>query len=263
LALHKRLWNEPLVSQGEQGIRVRVPVYLRIQHEIRRGILAGTYVAGDRIPSENELAEHFRTTRATVARALQELVFDGTIVRRVGAGSYVAPKAAHVPLESSLLKSFEEQAAETGESVDYRLVHFSQVRLPETTAARLSLTPLAKGYRLGRLRLIKGVPLSFEDRFLPAEIGSRIARTHLASRSIHDILQVDLGLAIVRIEASVRAGAATARIAELLELPKGRPLLIRDHVLIGLNDRPILAGTAFYTEQFKLDYVVHQAGRNP
>jgi GntR family transcriptional regulator len=258
--LNKRPGPESLLPPDEAGIAVRVPVYLRIQHDIRRGILSGAYGTGDRIPSENELAQRFQTTRATVARALQELVFDGTIVRRAGAGSYVAPRAAHVPLESSRLKSFEEQAAETGETVDYRLIGFSPVRLPAAAAARLQLAPHSKGFRLERLRLIKGVPLSFEDRFLPAEIGARIRVADLANRWIHEILQVDLGLTIARIEASVRAGTATARIADLLELPKGRPLLIRDHVLVGLDDRPILVGASFYTEQFKLDYVVHQAG---
>jgi GntR family transcriptional regulator len=257
--LQKRPALEPLVAMDEMGIAVRVPVYLRIQHDIRRGILAGNYAAGDRIPSENELAQRFRTTRATVARALQELVFDGTIVRRAGAGSYVAPAAAHVPLDSSRLKSFEDQAAEWGETVDYRLVSFAPVRLPAAVAIRLRQDPQAKGYRLERLRLIKGVPLSFEDRFLPAEIGARISDADLADRSIHEILQADLGLTIDRIDASVRAGTATARVAALLELPKGRPLLIRDHVLVGPDGRPILAGASFYTEQFKLDYVVHQA----
>lgn len=258
--MHKRSQPESFVFQDGVGIPVRIPVYIKIQHDIRRGIIAGAYVAGDRIPSENALAERFCTTRATVARALQELVFDGTIVRRAGAGSYVAPSVTHVPLESSRLKSFEEQAAGAGEIVDYHLIDFLPVRLPAATAARLHIAAHAQGFRLKRVRLIKGVPLSFEDRFLPVDIGTRIRAEDLANRSIHEILQVDLGLTITRIEASVRAGTATARISELLKLPKGRPLLIRDHVLVGRDDRPILVGASFYTEQFKFDYVVHQTG---
>lgn len=237
---------------------VRIPVYIQIQHEIRRGILAGSYAAGDRIPSENELAQRFQTTRATVARALQELVFDGTIVRRAGAGSYVAQKAIQLPLNSSRLKFFEEQAVGAGETVDFRLIDFSLIRLPPQAAARLQLADQAKGFRLRRVRLIKDVPLSFEERFLPEAIGQRIRGEDLAYRTIQEILQVDLGLEIARIEASVRAGIVTAWTAKLLELPKGRPVLIRDHLLVGRDDRPILVGAAFYTEQFKFDYVVRQ-----
>ncbi|HWK46944.1 MAG TPA: GntR family transcriptional regulator [Stellaceae bacterium] len=255
--MHHRSRPTVFARQDETDIPVRVPVYARIQHEIRRGILSGAYASGDRIPSETELAQHFQTTRATVARALQELVFDGTIVRRVGAGSFVAPGAAAVSLESKRLRSFEEQAAETGETVDYRVVDFSPVPILQAAAARLRVAPGSKAYRLERLRSIRGVPLSFETRLIPEEIGARIAVADLASRSIHHILQVGLGLTIARIEASVRAGTATPRVARLLELQKGRPLLIRDHVLVGSDDRPILSGASFYTEQFRLDYVVH------
>lgn len=255
------LQNRPrpgsFIKQEETGISIRIPVYIQIQHEIRRGIQGGDYAAGDRIPSENELAERFETTRATVARALQELVFDGTIVRRAGAGSFVAPGAAAVSLESGRLKSFEEQVAESGETVDYRLVDFSIGPAPTAAASRLRIDPQSKVYRLERLRLIKGVPLSFETRLIPAAIGARIPVKDLSDRSIHHILEVGLGIAIARIEVSVRAGTASLHIAQHLELRKGRPLLIRDNVLVGVDGQPILLGTSFYTEQFKLDYVVH------
>ena len=250
------------VRQEETGIPVRIPVYVQIQHEVRRGILSGAYAAGDRIPSENELAERFGTTRATVARALQELVFDGTIVRRAGAGSFVAPGAAAVPLDSGRLRSFEEQAAETGETVAYRLVDFSPMRIPAAVAARLKIDPQSKAHRLERLRLIRDVPLSLETRIIPEDIAARIPAADLAHRSIHHILEAGLGIPIARIEASVRAGTASPRVAQLLELRKGRPLLIRDHVLVGADGRPILLGTSFYTEQFKLDYVVHRTDRD-
>ena len=159
--------SQLFVRPSETDIPVRVPVYARIQHEVRQGILSGAYAPGDRIPSETELAERFETTRATVARALQELVFDGSIVRRSGAGSFVAPNAASVPLDSRRLRSFEEQAAESGEKVEYRLIDFSLASLPEATATRLGITGVSKGYHLERLRLIKGVPLSLETRVIP------------------------------------------------------------------------------------------------
>jgi GntR family transcriptional regulator len=230
-----------------------------IQHEIRDGILSGTYGAGDRIPSETELARQFKTTRATVARALQELVFDGTIIRRAGAGSFVASGAGAVLLDAKRLRSFEEQAAETGETVEYRLVSFSLVSMPPASAGPLRAEPGSKAYHLERTRLVKGVPLSLESRFVPQAIGARITAGDLERRSMHHILEAGLGHKIVRIEVSVRAGTATSRIARLLEIRKGRPLLIRDHLLVDRQDRPIVHGASFYTEQFRLDYIVHDS----
>lgn len=245
------------------GADVRVPVYARIQQQIRQGIASGLYAPGDRIPSEPELAAGFDTTRATVARALQELVFDGTITRRAGSGSFVAPRSPSVTLDSRRLRSFEEQAAESGETVSYRVVTFRQEAAPPVAAAGLGVQPASPVYHLERVRLIKGVPLSLESRFIPLEIGRRFAEQDLARRSIHHILEAVLGLRIVQIRASVLPGIATARVGGLLGVGRGRPLLIRDHVLIGPDERPILAGRSLYTEQFRLQYVVREGEGGP
>ena len=71
------------------------PLYLQIQQFLRLAIEQGRFRAGDKLPSEPELAERFGTTRATVARALQQLVFEGLIARRAGSGTItvVMPKA--------------------------------------------------------------------------------------------------------------------------------------------------------------------------
>ncbi len=235
-----------------------MPVYARIQQQIRDGIASGSYRPGDRIPSEPELAAQFGTTRATVARALQELVFDGSIIRRAGSGSFVAPRTPAVALDSRRLRSFEEQAAETGETVSYRLITFRQAAAPPDAAAKLGLDPAAQLYHLERVRLIQGVPLSLESRFIPLPIGARFAAEDLARQSIHHILAATLGLRIIRIQASVLAGTATTRVGALLEIVRGRPLLIRDHVLTGPDERPIVVGRSFYTERFRLQYVVHE-----
>jgi GntR family transcriptional regulator len=237
---------------------IRVPVYARIQQDIRDGVTSGVYAPGGRIPSEPELAKRFGTTRATVAHALQELVFDGTIVRRAGSGSFVAQRAPSVALDARRLRSFEEQAAETGETVSYRMVSFRQETATPDAAAGLGVGPASSIYHLERVRLINGVPLSLESRMIPVEIGGRLAADDLACRSIHDILEKGLGLRIIRIQASVLPGIATARVGRLLEIARGRPLLIRDHVLIGLEGRPLIVGRSLYTEHFRIQYVVHE-----
>ncbi len=63
------------------------PIYLQIQEEIRGRIASGALGVGDRVPSDTELAEAFKTTRATVRQALSRIVFEGLRVRQVGRGS--------------------------------------------------------------------------------------------------------------------------------------------------------------------------------
>ncbi len=58
--------------------------------QLRRGIIAGTWTAGEKLPTEQELARETGLSLTTVRRAFDELVAERIVVRRQGAGSFVA-----------------------------------------------------------------------------------------------------------------------------------------------------------------------------
>ncbi len=62
----------------------------QIFDHIHRSIREGRFREGQRIPSETQLGKQFNASRATVAKALRELEHLGLLVRRRGAGSFVA-----------------------------------------------------------------------------------------------------------------------------------------------------------------------------
>ncbi|NGP46146.1 GntR family transcriptional regulator [Bacillaceae bacterium SIJ1] len=63
---------------------------MKIYNSILSQIQLGFYQAGDRVPSEIELAEAFNVSRITTKRALDMLAQQQVIVRKRGKGSYVA-----------------------------------------------------------------------------------------------------------------------------------------------------------------------------
>lgn len=76
----------------------------RLYHQVKSYILDGisqaSWVAGERVPSENELVDLCHVSRMTARRALQELLVEGTLIRIKGKGSYVAEEKQ----QSSLLQ---------------------------------------------------------------------------------------------------------------------------------------------------------------
>lgn len=60
--------------------------------ELRRGILAGTWAAGAKLPTEAQLAAETGLSLTTVRRAFDDLVQAEVVVRRQGAGSFVAER---------------------------------------------------------------------------------------------------------------------------------------------------------------------------
>ncbi|MEM1212527.1 MAG: GntR family transcriptional regulator [Planctomycetota bacterium] len=66
------------------------PKYVQIAESLARAIQTGRLNPGDRLASDDELAEEFNASRNTVVRALGQLRDNGLIERIQGAGTYVA-----------------------------------------------------------------------------------------------------------------------------------------------------------------------------
>ncbi|HEX2450927.1 MAG TPA: GntR family transcriptional regulator, partial [Gemmatimonadales bacterium] len=80
-----------------------VPVWRQLVEALRRRIAAGELAAGTRLPSTRMLARDLELSRNTVATAFEQLLADGWLDGRRGAGTFVAhrpPPAAPPPMPS-------------------------------------------------------------------------------------------------------------------------------------------------------------------
>lgn len=68
--------------------------HARIHEDLARAIASGEYTAGQRLPTEVELARRYDASRPTVAHAMHRLVTEGLVERRAGAGTFVRQTAA-------------------------------------------------------------------------------------------------------------------------------------------------------------------------
>lgn len=67
----------------------RVNVGEQVYQQLKELLINGEWAPGDRIPSENELADKFGVSRITVRQALQKLNALGLLETRLGEGSFV------------------------------------------------------------------------------------------------------------------------------------------------------------------------------
>jgi GntR family transcriptional regulator/MocR family aminotransferase len=70
------------------------PAHVRISERIRAAIASGAFARNARLPSSRTLARDLGVARNTVDEALSQLVAEGLIVRRRGAGSFISDEAA-------------------------------------------------------------------------------------------------------------------------------------------------------------------------
>ena len=66
-----------------------MPIYLQILNFVKRGIVAGTIVDGDELPSRRVLSARLGINPNTVQKAFKALEDEGLILSRSGAKSYV------------------------------------------------------------------------------------------------------------------------------------------------------------------------------
>ncbi len=86
------------MKENPAGESAPWPLYLQVKNLISRRIQSGRWSPESRIPSENELVASLGISRMTVNRALRELTAEGLLVRRRGAGTFVAPRESQFAL---------------------------------------------------------------------------------------------------------------------------------------------------------------------
>ena len=82
-----------LVAAATQAL----PLHVRLQRALRQLILDGTLAVGKPLPATRALATSLGVSRDTVESAYGQLHLEGFIERHVGRGSFVSPRAEHLP----------------------------------------------------------------------------------------------------------------------------------------------------------------------
>ena len=149
------------VARGIGGLDAgaRGPLYSRVQAAIRAAMDGGSLRAAESIPPERELAAGLGVSRITVRKAIDGLVDEGLLIRRQGAGTFVAGR---VEKQFSKLTSFSEDMAARGRVVRSEwLVKAEGVVTPDESLT-LGLSPGTRVYRFGRIRYADELGMAIE-----------------------------------------------------------------------------------------------------
>ncbi|MBW4438581.1 MAG: GntR family transcriptional regulator [Pleurocapsa minor GSE-CHR-MK-17-07R] len=200
------------------------PLYEQIKEYILRQIQSGTYVHGERIPSERSLSETLNVNRLTVKKALDELVQAGHLSVQIGKGTYVSQPKFDLQLET--LTSFTEEMTRRGQRPSSRVLSAGVLPVTLADARKLSIPPGEPVVMLVRLRLADDVPMAIERLQFVASHCPGILDGHDFSReSLYEVLLHEYGVQLIRAEQSIEARRATSEESRLLEIMPNDPIL--------------------------------------
>jgi GntR family transcriptional regulator len=198
-----------------------VPAYQRILESIRKRIEAGDLRPGDAVASERELAKIHRVSLMTARHALATLERDHVVERRRGIGTFVTARKIHF----NRLMSFTEQMTSRSLKASSKILSAKIVGNEPEAAARLSLPPLSKVFRLERLRFVSNEPTALETCYFDADQFGELVSAPLQRESLFAYLERKFGVELRYSDDEVDATAADPRIAKLLGVPKREPVL--------------------------------------
>jgi DNA-binding GntR family transcriptional regulator len=209
-----------------------VQVLRRIEADIRTGRL----LPGSRLAPERELGARLGVARNTLRRALSALGSKGLIQARGRGGWVVVGPGVTERIEGP--PSLTEWAARHGYMVTSDvLVARARAATPDE-ASDLRVVTTSKVFELERVRFIEGVPISLDHSVLHPRLIPSVAGVDFASRSLYGTIRERAGLIPSRAEVVVRAVPANERVASLLTVPTGDPLLELDEMTFDQYDEP-------------------------
>ena len=196
--------------------------YRQVQNFLKLQIQKGYYDVGDYLPSENELCSTFSITRTTARKALDELSKEGFIDRQHGKGSIVRERRKSLGLLN--VKGFSEAVGKDVSTIFLELpkpdfwnpgIHFS---ISEAEIKEPCI-------HFARLRCVGEVPVMIEYNWLAGNNLEGFTTITFTEGSFFKTLSQRYHIEITGSEHELRAENANKKIAVVLKLPLGSPIL--------------------------------------
>ena len=93
--------------------------------------------------------------------------------------------------------------------------------------------------QIRRIRLSDGEPLSFDETYLPENLGRRVMADDLATEPIFALLEERYDTPLIEAEYELEATAAEPAIAMALKIPAGSPIFLIERTSYTLGHRPV------------------------
>jgi len=229
-----------------------IPLYVQLEQIIKSKILTGGFTPGEKIPTETELCETYQVSKVTVRQAILNLVNQGLLIRKQGRGTFTREdggKTASTFRFSGNIDNFINDGLKMNEVVPLDIT-----RKPASSkvAALLSIEEGAEVVEIRRTRNYSNTPVSYIKNYLPLELGKRIKKEDLITKSMLQILRDKLKIRVTNGIQYIEAIVADYDVATALSINIFSPVLYSELIMFGADKRPVeFAQHFFRPDQFR------------
>ena len=232
-------WND-LPNLEEEDSR---PLYIQCAEVLKHHILSRSIALGVLLPSEPELMQRYGLSRTTVRQAIQRLEDSGFVKKAQGKGTFVTANQRRNRLNA--FRSMEPGLAELGLEVTNVMIEQSDAACPEW-AVNLGFPNQDRVRIFKRLKIVEEQPLALEIRVVPIEVSEALTEEDLIKRPFYDVLSTNIKTKIQHVTYSITSGVASEKLAKMLGVEPGAPIVIRMGLYFTLSGQPVMASKIFF-----------------
>lgn len=227
------------MSLSDFSSTVGVPLYVRIRESLREMITSGELERGQKLPSEDILAEQYGVSRMTVRHGISELIEDGLLYRRHGVGTFVT--LPHVDRDHSRLTNFFENSIDKGIHADVSILGIEIIPGTSKQTGALSISEGDLIIHIKTLRYVDEIPVTLHDAYIPQKLFPGLLTDETPTLDIQHLWTAyeNHGYRVRSAVQKLEARLAGPELAELMNIEVGDPILYKERTVFAEDGTPV------------------------
>lgn len=210
------------------------PLYSQLKHLIMQKIDSGEYSEESRIPSEQELCEHYDISRPTVRQAISELTNNGYLYKVKGKGTFVTRSKIKIDIKN--FNGFTDSILDSQDPGQHNIVSLSSVRQDQNAIVSNAFVnqnyPLDYEYaEIKYITMDKNSALSFNVSYIPLGLFPDIIEDIKAKKPSYDIMRGKYPLLPFRTKSTLEVVYTDQSEAQYLHVQAGHPVIKIENIL--------------------------------
>lgn len=212
-----------------------VPLYSQLKNLIIKKIESGEYQEETKIPSEQELCEHFDISRPTVRQAITELTSNGYLYKEKGKGTFVARSKSKIDIKN--YSGFTDSILDSQEPGQRNIVASNAVSTENNKSlsdvfSSIGSQGLQHGFAEVKYILKqKDDVISYNTSYIPLSLFPGIIDDIKVKKPSYDILRGKYPLLPVKTKSSLEIVYTSQEDAQFMQVQAGNPMVRIDNVL--------------------------------
>jgi GntR family transcriptional regulator len=221
------------------------PLYHQLKEILRGQVRSGQLHAGEQLPGEHALCEHYGVSRTVVRQALADLDLENVIERRKGRGTFVS----HHRFAQGLVQhlgGLHDDIKAMGRTLRSQVRRFT-IELADTEIAeRLQIPTHTPVVVLERVRMVDEEPWVFTVSHLPVALAPDLITLDMREQSLYQVLRERYLITLTSSDRAVEARLADAALAKALRIAEGDATLKLTSISYDDEGTPVETFIAFH-----------------